>query len=353
MAGCRCSGQQVVSDGAVAGLISGPDTETNEAVHGVADDAIAAMTGEENVWTAAQIFDPAESFRIGNILSVRLVDGFAGQRLHVTGVPGNVPAVMPYVEVAPATDTGAGTDAGGAIAGLQVYRTPGGGGVPDREFLAIEASGDNGTVPGFKISPWASGTGSLRPVVFWDGTHEVFRINNQGTTGEMRIGTSSRLTYEDTGTTARVWSIMQKNGTLGCQYRSYSSTTAVRPYVFFSKNTGTIAAPGAPNNAATLGDVVFGSIESGTERTGAVIRAEATEAWTYGSAQGAKIGLRTVPTGTASSSVPQIEATEPTAASETGMLLRVDKAGVRSLVRVSIGAPDSGGAGFRALVIPN
>jgi hypothetical protein len=328
-----------------------PEAAWTVALDALATD-LATLPAQANDWSETQTFDPDNGIHIGTKLMLKFTDGFFGQRLHLTGIPGGVPAIMPYMEVAPASDTGVGTDVGGAIAGYQLYRTPGGGGVPDREFLAIEASGDNGTLPGFKISPWASGTGALRPVAFWDGTHEVFRLHNAGGVGELRIGTSARLTYEDTGTTARTWSILQKNGTLGCQYRSHSNTGAVRPYTFYSKNSGTIAAPGAPGNAATLGDIVFGSIDSGTERTGGYIRATTLQTWAYTTAQGTKIGIATVPSGSATAQV-QIEAQEPTADSETGMLLRVDKAGVRTLVRVEIGAADSGGPGKRALVIPN
>lgn len=287
------------------------------------------------------------SLGLSNKLLTRFADGFFGQRQELTGVDDTV---MPYHSVVATSLTG--TDVGGATAGYQLHRLPGGGAAANREFLAIEASGDLATVPGFKISPWASGTGQLRPVSFWDGTHEIFRIVNEGGTGALRIGDAGRITLQDIATTARTVILMQRNGTYGDQRRVYSSTAATRAYIFLSKNRGTIAAPTGVGSGDTLGDIVFGSTASGAEKTGGYIRGVTKQAWAYDSAHGTKVQVAVAPVG-AASPVVQAEVDEPEVVNDTGMLLRVDRDGVRALARVRVGAPDSGGVGKRALVVDN
>lgn len=333
---------------AAANAADSAQTTANTA-NGTANAALPAadLTTQARTFLATQTFDPDEGFQVGTELKLSFVDGFFGQRLHLTGTS---VGVMPYMEVAPTTR--GGEDVGGAVAGFQLYLTPGGGGVPDREFLAIEASGDNASNPlEFKISPWASGTGVLRPIGLWDGTHKVATIRNMGTTGAFEIQYGSRLTFVSTETATTIPVIFQHQGTLGSQYRSYSTNQAVEPYIFLSKNRGTIAAPSTPASGDNLGSLRYGANDAGTERAGVVLRSLATEAWVYASARGTKFQINTTPTGTASTQT-QVEFNEP-GANEVGFLVRVDRAGVKTLDRVTIGAPDSGGTGRRALTVAN
>lgn len=309
---------------------------------------VYSVEGGEPIRRTDHIIDLEEQYLVGDKLKFLYRDRYFAQRWSLTG---QSDGIMPYFEVVPTTRSG--TDVGGAVAGFQLYLTPGGGDADDREFLAIEASGENATLPlAFKIAPWASGAGVLRPILFGDGTHEVFRIVNEGGTGALRIGNESRLTLQDDTTTSRTVILMQRNGSYADQRRVYSSTAATRAYIFLSKNRGTIAAPTGVGSGDTLGDIVFGSTASGAEKTGGYVRGVTKQAWAYDTAHGTKLQFAAAPTG-AASPVVQMEIDEPSANSETGMLLRVDRAGVRTLSRVQIGAADSGGTGKRALVIDN
>jgi hypothetical protein len=308
----------------------------------------ATIADEARVFTAKQTFDPVQGIGIGSLLKLSFVDGFYGQRLHLTGTS---VGVMPYFEVAPTTR--GGTDVGGAVAGFQLYLTPGGGGVPNREFLAIEASGENASNPlEFKISPWASGTGVLRPIGIWDGAHKVVAVKNMGTTGALEIQYGSRLTFLSEVTQSTIPIIFQHGGTLGSQYRTYNDSTAAEPYTFLSKNRGTPTLPTVPTSANNLGSLRFGAVDAGTERAGVVLRAVTTQSWVYTTAQGAKFQINTTPSGTAATQT-QAEFDEP-AANEVGILLRTDRAGVKSMSRVKIGATNTGpGGAGRALYVDN
>jgi hypothetical protein len=328
------------------------DVKLNTAITDITEfvnelEASSVLVTAPNVFTATQTFDAAQGWNLGSKLQFRYADGFFGQRVELSGTDS---AVMPYLDIVATSLTG--TDVGGATGGLQLHRLPGGGAAANREFLAFEVSGDLATVPGFKISPWASGTGQLRPITFWDGTHEVFRIVNEGGTGALRLGEGARLTLQDTTTTSRSVVLMQRNGTYGDQRRVYSSTGATRPYIVLMKNRGTIAAPTMPASGDTFGGYEFGSTNAGNEVIGSYMRSSATETWVAGSAQGAKLTFATTPAGS-TTVTPQLDIDEPVADTEVALLVRVNRAGVKTLSRVSIGAVDSAGTGFRALRVAN
>lgn len=305
------------------------------------------IAGSERVFTAKQTFDPDDGWALGDKLKFTFQDGFFGDRVSLTG---QYEGVMPYMQVVPTTR--GGTDVGGAVAGFQLYLTTEGAESPDREFLAIEASGENASNPlEFKISPWASGTGEMRPVSFWDGTHKVFSVKSMGATGALELQYGSRLTFLSTNSTATTPVLFQYQGTFGDQYRTYSDVPAAEPYHFLSKNRGTIALPAVPSGGDNLGSIRYGAIDAGTERAGVVLRSLATEAWVYASARGSKFQVNTTPAGTATTQT-QAEFNEP-GANEIGLLVRVDRAGVKTLDRVTIGAADSGGSGRRALTVAN
>src|SRR5690606_15383237 len=83
----------------------------------------------------------------------------------------------------------------------------------------------------------------------------------------------------------------------------------------------------------------------------AEVVARATENYTVGTAEGSRIDVDITPAGTAST-VTGLTVDEP-AEGETSILVRVNRDGTTTQTRVEIGAPDSGGPGYRALVIPN
>lgn len=82
-----------------------------------------------------------------------------------------------------------------------------------------------------------------------------------------------------------------------------------------------------------------GRIACQTTATGAVLQFEGSS--------GGSIGPSGVP------GVVLAQLAEGPGNDETALLLRVDRAGTESVSRVSIGAADSGGAGFRLLRVPN
>lgn len=293
-----------------------------------------------------QVFDTDNGFGIAN-LRLRFVDGFFGQRLHLTGTE---EGVMPYLEVVPTTQTG--TDVGGAIAGLQVYRTIGGGGVPNREFLAIEASGDLATLPGFKIATWASGTGTIRPLRIVIGTAQAMVFQDDS---NILVGPTKRLFFEDIQLMTPIIESRSAAGQLqAIQARQYGTVVEDAPALVLARNRGTIEAPGYPVSGDMLGEMIVGSMDPAapsTFRSGGGLRVEALQNWGAG-ARGSIASIRVVPNNSGST-VEAAAFADTIVDGETGFLVRVNRAGVYTRNRVSIGAADSGGAGFRVLRVAN
>lgn len=271
---------------------------------------------------------------LGPDLKVVPDDGNAGQRMSLTGTSSTI---MPYFQVVANTRTG--TDGGHAVAGLQVHLGPDTGGGTNREFLAIEAIGENASQgPHFRIQPWASGTGVKRALRFLNGSAEVMTIdpaynrplfpNGAGAVGD---GASATLGY-------------------GVVHKSGPGETA---QIVFAKTGGTAAAVTAPSNAYTLGQVQFGSQnQSGSFKASAVIRAVADGNWTFDSSHGSEIEMLVCNAGTTAQTL-AFQVDYPNSASDTSIAVAVNKSGTVSFARVKIGATDSGGSGFRALVVDN
>lgn len=303
-----------------------------------------------NVFTQTQTFDTNNGFAIGNKLQLKFVDGFFGQRLHLTGLPQapGQPDIMPYLEVVPTTQTG--TDVGGAIAGVQVYRTLGGGGVPNREFLAIEASGNLASSVGFKIATWASGTGQVQPIRFVIGSDDIVTMEApSGVTPRMRVASGSQIYSLG----ANPLFFERESGLSALRARVAADANS-GPWTFMGRNRGTRLAPAAPVGGDILGEHRFGSLDTstGAEVPSALIRALATENWAYGTDQGTLLRFRLTPNDSASM-VDVFELKDPTDPNDTAFMVLVNRSGVKTISRVAIGPVDSGGTGFRTLRVAN
>lgn len=319
-------------DGAIAALVSTPSSTAD------------AIAGTARTFTATQTFDPDEGFQVGPDLKLVYTNGFFGQRLHLTGTS---PGIMPYLEIAPTSTVS--TDVGKRLAGLQVYKTVGGGGAPNREFLAIESQADDGTLPGYVFASFSSGSGVTLPVRFMMSSWEVFRMNSDG---YLQLGVNSRIFSDNPGSSSPLI-LFRREGALGVlQARVHADGASDYPRIHMARNRGTIAASTAPLNADVLGFIGIGAMNGTTEAPGAGFRVDATEDWNLGSARGAKMIVRAAPVG--SSAMQTIaEFMDPAATRDTGILLRVNRGGTRTVNLVTIGDPDSGGTGYRLLRVVN
>lgn len=308
---------------------------------------------QPNTFTEKQQFDATQGFGVGDDLKLTFVDGFFGQRLHLTGTE---EGVMPYYEVAPTSTVS--TDVGKRLAGMQVYKTPGGGGVPDREFLAIESIADDGSMPGFTIQTWASGTGVVRPLRIVIGAVEQMRFYESGVqfkapiTADTEFSNDAKITSIKAAASPFI-AVRGTNQTEVIQARVYSNSASNYPRMFFGKNRGTDTVPTAPASADPLGVIQFGAMNGATELDTAAIIANANEAWTLGSAQGTRLVFSVTANGaTARAEVFRLRAAA--ADTETSVQLAVNRSGVVTTSnQVTVGAVDSGGTGFRVLRVPN
>lgn len=321
---------------AVAQWITAVDTD----VHAAVNDAIE---GSAHTFTEQQTFDRENGFGIGD-LEMSYVNGWFGQRLHVTG---DKSGVMPYIEVVPTSTVS--TDTGQALAGYQLYRTPGGGGVNDREFLAIEAKSDEASVPGFVIGTWASGNGKFMPLVLRGGVNEAFRIKEDG---YITMGATSRIFFDDTDTSVPI--LMRRNGNFqAIQARAYGSGSDTYARIVLTRNRG--VSGGEVDEFAkvndVLGDFIYGGMTGSSPDSSASMRGVATEDWT-GTARGSKLQFLTTLNGTIASGR-VLELASAAASLDTSLMIQVNKSGVRSVVPVTIGSTDSGGTGYRMLRVAN
>lgn len=324
-----------------------------------AEQLSAAFAGvsQANTFTAPQTFDPADSFHIGDTLKAKLTDGYAGQRLHITG---STVGVMPYIEVVPTTKTG--TDVGGSVAGIQVYNTVYGGqqDVPEREFVALEAKGDlyaDGRM--FRLGTWASGTGEKLPFRIGVGDLNVcdFRANG-GVDAELALLAKTRIRAIDGEVNNTV--DVQRNAA-GTAFRAATASSVAATSssaLFLGRTRGTRTAPTAVTTNDRLGAIHFGSYQAGTpisdatQATTAYIRGEAREVYSDWTKRGSQIRFGTTMLGTPDPTDVAVLA-DPSVNDETALLILVNRAGTKALARVSIGAADSGGVGKRMLTIPN
>lgn len=319
--------------------------------------ATFAGIAEPNTFTEPQTFDPADSFHIGGTLRAKLTDGYAGQRLHITG---SDEGVMPYIEVVPTTKIG--TDVGGSVAGIQVYNTVYGGeqDAPEREFVALEAKGDlypDGRM--FRLGTWASGTGVKLPFRIGVGDLNICDFRSNGAVdAEISILPRTRLRAIDGEVNNTV--DVQRNAA-GTAFRAATASSVAATSsgaVFLGRTRGTRTAPTAVQTNDRLGAIHFGSYQAGTpisdasQATTAYVRGEAREPYTDWTKRGSQLRFGTTLVGTPDP-VDVAVLADPAANDETALLVMVNRAGTKALARVSIGAADSGGAGKRLLTIPN
>lgn len=317
----------------------------------------AAKVNESNTFSSAQNFSPNGAFTVGD-LRVKRTDGYAGQRLHLTGTS---VGVMPYIEVVPTTKTG--TDVGGSVAGIQVYNTTYGGeqGVPEREFIALEAKGDlysGGRM--FRLGTWASGTGQKLPFRIGVGDQNLVDfVANGAVDAEVRILPTTRMVARD-GTVNNTFDVQRDIA--GTAYRAATSSSGAATSsaaVFLGRTRGTRAAPTAVTTNDRLGAINFGSYQAGTpvsdatQATTAYIRGEARESYSnWSTARGSQIRLGVTLVGTPDPVDAQVIA-DPSNDTETAILIMVNRAGTKTLSRVSVGPVDSAGTGYRALRVAN
>jgi hypothetical protein len=292
----------------------------------------------DNTWTGTQRFvDTENAIQLGEDLIVRRVDGFAAQRWALTSIAGS--EKNPFIEINPVT--GGGADP--TICGYQLYRL-GRGDAPNREFSMWEARGTTGNFNDYVIGVFQSGTGQLRPLRFKMGAAEKFSLLTDG-----NLEHKGRLTFENPDNSAPI--LVRRNDAVDVQIRRHDAT-ADAPRLLFSKTRGTIASPTAPASGDRLGDVLWSTnTAAGAIHNGGLLRMAATQAWTLGSAHGTKAQVFTTPNGTATL-VESLTVEEP-ADGETALLLRRNVGGTLTLQRVSMGAADSAGTGFKVLRVPN
>lgn len=314
-------------------------------------------------FTATQGFDSAQGFKVGDRLFAKQTVGFAGHRLHLTG---QAVGDMPYIEVVPTTKTG--TDPGGSVAGIQVYNTLEGGvsTASEREFVALEAKGDLYSAGRmFRLGTWASGTGSYLPFRIGIGDLNVVDFTSDGvqggaasTEGRVVLLTKSKL-YQLGGTLDNVIDFQRGASFNALRAVVANAGAAFGPKLFLGRTRGSI---GSPTNLASgdrIGGIEFGSYTAGTQVSDATevmtayIRGLTRESYSsLATARGSQIDFGVTEVG-AITTVDALRVADPSTASDVGMLVLVNRSGVKTLSRVVVGAADSGGTGFRMLRVVN
>ena len=346
-------------------------TNTASTINASTVEAGAVNTSEVNVTEG----------RVGDIL-LRNIQGNGGNRLQVVGINrtgGYADHRMAYVEVEAARE-GEGTDVGGAVGGYQAHWV-GNGTTPstaDRLYWGVELMelakkyfGRDDLGGAVQIFVSSRNGVPLRAMIFAANSRPAMTFHGLKPYVELMRNTASTLddrAYPDAtpGNLFGKWYFLyRRDGGLGVRYASYSNTE--HSAIWLSRNRGTVAAPTRPASGDVLGAVdagstantdpdylhegTFGGVYKNGRELGTQIVSTATEAWTA-SARGSQVAVKTVAAGT-TTLVDSLTASEPTAAGQTSVLLRVNRDGTTTQTRVEVGAPDSGGPGKRALVIPN
>jgi len=161
---------------------------------------------------------------------------------------------------------------------------------------------------------------------------------------------------------------LRREGVIGARFFTLHNTASTSPETLNLRSRGTAEAPLPVQSGDRLSAWKSGTVynvssdyvhipnggagPANIPSVSAQILAVATENFVEGTNQGTRQEFHVTPNGSASPVAGMmIDGAET--ANDTSLLLRVDKAGTKSLTRVSIGAPDSGGPGKRALTIPN
>lgn len=278
---------------------------------------------------------------LGPDLKVVYEDGNAGQRASLTGTSG---AVMPYWQVTANTRTG--TDGGSAVAGYQAHLGPDSGDGVNREFWFMEAVGElHADGPHFRMGTWASGTGVRR----------AFRLMNNSTAIQLtpNVGIEMKqVTLFDSGDERPV-RVTRPYGRLKFVMSTQSDYGPDSSIFVLARNRGASGAAATPPlSADVLGTLQFGAMNGASDVNGAFIRGIAIQNWTYGSAEGSRLEFY-VKANSTTSFTKALQLDHPASADQAGMMVAVNRAGTVTLSQVTIGAADSGGAGYRALRVPN
>lgn len=160
----------------------------------------------------------------------------------------------------------------------------------------------------------------------------------------------------------------RREGMVGARFETLNNSPATSPEYMMLRARGTVEAPlpvqagdrlsttksGTVYNVST--DYVHVPGAGSDPRNQPVITqqdlAVATENFVEGVAQGTRKEIQVTPKGS-TSLVTGLQIDEAPTAGDTSILIRTNKDGTTTQTRVTIGDPDSGGPGFRALVIPN
>lgn len=160
----------------------------------------------------------------------------------------------------------------------------------------------------------------------------------------------------------------RREGMVGARFETLNDSPATSPEYMMLRARGTVEAPLPVQAGDRLSTTKSGTVYNvspdfvhvpgaGSDpRNQPVITqqdiAVATENFVEGVAQGTRKEIQVTPKGS-TSLVTGLQVEDPETAGDTSILVRVNKDGTRSQQRVKIGAPDSGGTGYRALIIPN
>lgn len=306
---------------AAADLAGIQEAVSSAVIQSPADSAVAAVMAQQGTQTRATLEDTAvtrhmdgpagqERWYMGpkgpghekGLIYLEYHSGWLAHRVSIGGVWDKAIRTAPTIEVFPASpfarpDLGqeftdkVGANAINPVTCLQTYAF-GHGDTQDRAYWCVEPhlyyDRETGEYSGeYVITTHASGTQGpgIMPVLWRSGNIEVWKTAKDGFFEVRR-----RLTITDKAldNSIRIW---RSTPTNILESRTVTEN-ASGSYVFMSKGRGTLDAPTPPLNGDALGDVRFGFIHSEGQRTGAVIRAQASQNWTPGSAHGSWFDFR-------------------------------------------------------------
>lgn len=289
---------QSPADSAVATVMVQPGTQTRATLETTAVTRHADGPSSQERW----YMGPKGPGHEKGLIYLEYHSGWLAHRVSIGGVWDKAIRTAPTIEVFPASpfarpDLGqeftdkVGANAINPVTCLQTYAF-GHGDTADRAYWCVEPhlymNRDTGEYTGeYVITTHASGTQGpgIMPVLWRSGNIEVWRADRDGFFEVRR-----RLTITDKAldNSIRIW---RSSATNILESRTVTNDAA-GSYLFMSKGRGTLDAPTPPLNGDALGDVRFGFIHSEGQRTGAIIRAQASQNWTPGSVHGSWFDFR-------------------------------------------------------------
>ena len=306
---------------AAADLAGIQEAVSSAVIQSPADSAVAAVMAQQGTQTRATLEDTAvtrhmdgpagqERWYMGpkgpghekGLIYLEYHSGWLAHRVSIGGVWDKAIRTAPTIEVFPASpfarpDLGqeftdkVGANAINPVTCLQTYAF-GHGDTKDRAYWCVEPhlyyDRETGEYSGeYVITTHASGTSGpgIMPVLWRSGNIEVWRTAKDGFFEVRR-----RLTITDKALNSPI-QVWRSTPTNVLESRTVTNN-ASGSYAFFSKARGTLDSPTPPLNGDALGDMRFGFIHSEGERAGAIIRAQASQNWTPGSAHGSWFDFR-------------------------------------------------------------